>query len=58
MRIVSLAVKAFLGVVALYIVLFVWPTPYRYYEFPDRTLIIRVNRVTGSQQVLRADGWQ
>jgi hypothetical protein len=40
----------------LYVALFVWPTPYKEYQIGNR--IIRVNRVTGSQQLLTADGWQ
>jgi hypothetical protein len=44
------------GAALLYLALFVWPTPYKEYQIGNR--IIRVNRVTGSQQLLTVDGWQ
>lgn len=50
-----------LGLVALsialvYVALFVWPTPYREYRVSGGDVLVRVNRVTGSKQLIRLWG--
>jgi hypothetical protein len=48
--------KAIGGLLAIYFLLYVWPTPYRYYYFADRGYL-RINRVTGVIDRATYGGW-
>lgn len=44
------------GLVALALVYWGWPTPYRYHDWGD--LVVREHRLTGRLELLAANGWQ
>jgi len=57
MKTVKLIKTGLLLIVFIFIVWFVWPTPYRYFVLPysegtSSAQVIRVHRVTGDLQVL------
>jgi hypothetical protein len=54
---ITLAFRALLVAAAIYFLLYVWPTPYKEYR-QGELRVIRVNRVTGHQQLLTLEGWR
>ena len=49
----------FLLLIVVLFAAFVWPTKWRYDKMrSDRDYIVRINRVTGTAQILGSEGWE